>query len=416
MAGYKQDLKVTLIDGHFMEYTILGRTGLKVSVAGLGCGGGSKLGLSNGGTEDAAVDLIRKAIDLGVNFIDTASSYGTEPAVGKAIADINRDDVVLSTKFHPAWAGVVVTPEEIINGLENSLKTLGVEYVDVFHLHGLYPKWYGHVLDNIVPKLLEERDKGKFKYLGVTENAPGDHRHETLIKAIEENLFDVVMVAYHMLNQNAEQLVFPQSQEKKVGTLIMFAVRRIFTNVDYYKAAIDTLVEQGKLPDSLSNNDDPLSFLISENGASSIIDACYRFVRHHSGSDVILFGTGSEDHLRSNVKSINSDPLPETDQRKLRELFSHLEGVGLEYPGGSGPKVDHREVDVELDTSGLKCPLPVLKAKKELRGMENQQVLRVVSTDPSSATDFIEYCDNSGNRLLDSKVSGNEYIYVIEKS
>ena len=195
MAGYKQDLKVILIHGHFMEYTILGRTGLKVSVAGLGCGGGSKLGLSSGGTEDTAVDLIRKAIDLGVNFIDTASSYGTEPAVGKAIADINRDDVVLSTKFHPAWAGVVVTPEEIINGLENSLKTLGVEYVDVFHLHGLYPKWYGHVLDNIVPKLLEERDKGKFKYLGVTENAPGDHRHETLIKAIEENLFDVVMVA-----------------------------------------------------------------------------------------------------------------------------------------------------------------------------------------------------------------------------
>ena len=108
--------------------------------------------------------------------------------------------------------------------------------------------------------------------------------------------------------------------------------------------------------------------------------------------------------------------MPESDQRKLRELFSHLEGVGLEYPGGSGPKVEHREVDVELDTSGLKCPLPVLKAKKELRGMENQQVLRVISTDPSSATDFIDYCDNSGNRLLDSKVSGNEYIYVIEKS
>ena len=68
MAGCKQDLKVTLTHGHFMEYTILGRTGLKVSVAGLGCGGGSKLGLSSGGTEDAAVDLIRKAIDLGVNF------------------------------------------------------------------------------------------------------------------------------------------------------------------------------------------------------------------------------------------------------------------------------------------------------------------------------------------------------------
>ena len=110
-----------------MEYTKLGRTDLRVSVAGLGCGGGSKLGLDTGGGEEHSIRLVRAAIDLGVNFIDTASSYGTEVAVGKAIKDIPRDQVVLSTKFHPAWAGVVNNAETIVKGLENSLGQLGVE-------------------------------------------------------------------------------------------------------------------------------------------------------------------------------------------------------------------------------------------------------------------------------------------------
>ena len=80
-----------------MEYTKLGRTDLRVSVAGLGCGGGSKLGLETGEGEEHSIRLVRSAIDLGVNFIDTASSYGTEVAVGKAIKGIPRDQVVLST-------------------------------------------------------------------------------------------------------------------------------------------------------------------------------------------------------------------------------------------------------------------------------------------------------------------------------
>ncbi|HTD89215.1 MAG TPA: aldo/keto reductase, partial [Burkholderiales bacterium] len=61
-----------------MEYTTLGRTGLRVSVAGLGCGGSSRLGLTAGHSEKHGVSIVRQAIDLGVNLIDTANSYGTE--------------------------------------------------------------------------------------------------------------------------------------------------------------------------------------------------------------------------------------------------------------------------------------------------------------------------------------------------
>jgi L-galactose dehydrogenase len=67
-----------------MQYTTLGKTGLKVSVAGLGCGGNSRIGLGKL-TEDQSIALVREAIDLGVNFLDTAENYETEPIVGKAI-------------------------------------------------------------------------------------------------------------------------------------------------------------------------------------------------------------------------------------------------------------------------------------------------------------------------------------------
>src|ERR1700735_5277884 len=81
-----------------MDYTTLGRTGLKVSVAGLGCGGNSRLGLSTGKTEADAVALVRTALDLGVNLIDTAAAYGTEAVVGRALRGVTRDNVVVCTK------------------------------------------------------------------------------------------------------------------------------------------------------------------------------------------------------------------------------------------------------------------------------------------------------------------------------
>src|ERR1700751_2454594 len=86
--------------GGFMEYVTLGRTGLRVSVAGLGCGGFSRLGLGTGKSEAEAVALIRQALDLGINLLDTAAMYGTESVLGQAIKSISRESVVIATK---AW-------------------------------------------------------------------------------------------------------------------------------------------------------------------------------------------------------------------------------------------------------------------------------------------------------------------------
>ena len=83
-----------------MEYVTLGRTGLRVSIAGLGCGGFSRLGLGTGKSSAEAVALVRQALDMGVNLLDTAAAYGTEAVVGEAIKHVRREDVVIATK---AW-------------------------------------------------------------------------------------------------------------------------------------------------------------------------------------------------------------------------------------------------------------------------------------------------------------------------
>ena len=81
-----------------MEYTTLGKTGLRISVAGLGCGGPSRLGMRNDPqSEKNAIGIIKQALELGVNFLDTAQTYGTEPVVGKAISGVPRTSLVIST-------------------------------------------------------------------------------------------------------------------------------------------------------------------------------------------------------------------------------------------------------------------------------------------------------------------------------
>lgn len=314
-----------------MEYTTLGRTGLQVSVAGLGCGGNSKLGLGTGHSEAHAADIVRRALDLGINCIDTAQYYGTEPAVGKAIQGRARDSVVISTKHKVSLTdGTVFTVAEILAGLDRSLRALGTDHVDVFCLHTVMPHEYDRVMAEIVPPLLREKEKGKFRFLGITEFAGRDPRHDTLARALDADCWDVVMVAFHMLNQNARQRVFPATQSKNIGTLLMFAVRAIFSVPGRLQRDIAELAAAGKVPKWLAEKKNPLDFLLHDQGARDIIEAAYRYARHEPGANVVLFGTGNPDHLAPNINAILRPPLPTADSQKIAELFGTLEGVGLD--------------------------------------------------------------------------------------
>lgn len=314
-----------------MQYTTLGNTGLKVSVAGLGCGGNSRLGLGTGGTDAQAVAVVRAALDLGVNLIDTAEAYNTEHVVGAAVAG-RRDTVVISSKCRTRTGAGLISGADAVKALENSLRLLKTDYVDVYHLHAVAPAAYDHAMKEIAPALLREKEKGKLRHLGVTETGPNDPKQEMMARAIAEPPWEVVMLAYSMMNQGAHRAILPTAKTRGIGTLLMFVVRNIFSRPAALKQAMADLASSGQVAAEFARSDAPLSFLVHDGGASSLTDAAYRFARHEPGVNVVLFGTGKQEHLRANIDSILRPPLPEADTQKLRDLFGKLVGVGLDFP------------------------------------------------------------------------------------
>lgn len=315
-----------------MEYTTLGRTGLTVSVAGLGCGGNAKVGLGRGKSEAEAVALIRRAMDLGVNFLDTARSYGTERVVGQAVAAVTRESVVVSSKN---VAGSNVTGETLTAAIDASLREIGTDYLDIFHLHGVHPRQYDHALEELVPAMLRAREAGKIRFLGITETSPNDHDQTMLNRAAGDGCWDVMMLGFNMMHQVARTGLLPKTMEHDIGTLIMFAVRNLFSVPGRLQQTMKDLAAAGDVPEALAETADPLGFLVhpEDGGAASVIEAAYRYARHEPGADVVLFGTGSIDHLEENIAAILKPPLPEADTARLAALFGHLRGTGLDLPG-----------------------------------------------------------------------------------
>ncbi|MFM9940938.1 MAG: aldo/keto reductase [Hyphomicrobiaceae bacterium] len=326
-----------------MQYKMLGRTSLAVSVAGLGCGGNSRLGLGRGKSEADAVALVHAAQDLGVTFFDTAEAYGTEEILGRAFTPHDRQRVVISTKSRILKGSERQTVAEVLANFEASLKRLKTDCVDVFLFHGVAPQHYDYVRQELAPAFLAEKKKGKLKYLGLSETSPNDPEQRMLQTALGDPIWEVMMLGYHMMNQGARRDLFPKTQAQGVGTLLMFVVRNIFSRPGLLAETMRKLADEGRVPAELAAKDNPLDFLVHAGGATSILDAAYRFARHEPGSDVVLFGTSDIAHMRTNVASILAPPLPAADVARLCELFAHLRGVGLDVPdavkaaGKTGP-------------------------------------------------------------------------------
>jgi len=301
----------------------LGRTGLKVSVMGLGAGGDSRLGLP-AGDEARSVRLVRTALEHGVDFIDTAEAYGTEEVVGKAIEGVRRDRVVISTK-KTTFTPERVEPADVVRSLEASLRRLGTDYVDVYHLHGVRPDTYVDLRERLLPTLLRLREQGKIRHLGITEAFAADPTHRTLDLALADGVFDVVMVGFNVLNQSARETVFPRSIAQRVGTLIMFAVRRALSRPDRLRELLQDLAARGKISRELAETG--LEFLVGDNVATSLPDAAYRFCRDEPGAHVVLSGTSDEQHLLENVRALERPALPREIRERVVELFRHVDDV-----------------------------------------------------------------------------------------
>ena len=312
-----------------METKILGRTGLAVTVMGVGCGGPSRAGQSTGKSEAESVAVVRTALDAGINFIDTAEAYRTEAIAGQAIRGLDRSKLVISTKKS---GGRNITPAGLRQSLEDSLQRLGTDYVDIYHLHGVMLEDYPYLAAEIVPELLKLRDVGKLRFLGITERWNADTRHLMLQRALQDDVWDVMMVGFNLLNQSARELVFRHTIEKDIGILVMFAVRRALSRPEKLAEVLDELIAAGQLdPVDLDVADQDLAhaldFLVHDGGAVSIPDAAYRFSRDEPGTHVILSGTGNPAHLTDNIESFYRPPLPDADRRRLEHIFRNVDSV-----------------------------------------------------------------------------------------
>lgn len=311
-----------------MEYTLLGRSGLRVSVVGLGCGGPSRLGQRQGKTKKESVALIRRALELGVNFFDTAEVYDTEGIIGEGIREVPRERVVISTKKTIHAPSRDADPEaEIRKGIEESLRQLKTDYVDVYHLHGVEPREYSYVLNECVPVLLNLREEGKIRCLGITEGFVPDPKHETLQQALGDDCWDVVMVGFNLLNQSARSRVLTKTRAKNIGVLNMFAVRRALSRPEIFRELWDEIRQKGLINPRFCRTENPLSFLLEDNIASTIPEAAYRYCRHEPGVHVVLTGTGNPDHLKANVESLLRPPLPAGALEHLREVFANVDSI-----------------------------------------------------------------------------------------
>jgi aryl-alcohol dehydrogenase-like predicted oxidoreductase len=312
-----------------MDFNILGKTGVTVSALGVGTGGPSRVGLRTGGDDRSAADAIRYALDLGVNFLDTAEAYGTERVVRQAISGVRRQEVVLSTKISHWEELDQATVEE---KLDERLTELGTDYIDICHFHAVRAEKYPWLAQELYPGLERAREKGKVRWLGITEAFIPDPGHQTLSLALDDGFWDVMMVGYNLLNQSAERRVFPQAEEQGTGILAMFAVRLALSRAERLTEVVGDLIERGEIDadelESLGGSkDDPLGWFVRESGASSLQDAAYRFVRHHPAVHVTLSGTGNTRHLEQNSESVQKPPLEPEAVNSLRRLFRNVDSV-----------------------------------------------------------------------------------------
>jgi len=307
-----------------MNRTILGRTGLEVTVMGVGCGGPSRAGQSTGKTVAESVAVVRQALEAGINLVDTSEAYGTEEIVGQAIRGLDRGSLVLSTKKSVRGT---ISPQDVVESLEASLQRLGTDYVDLYHLHAVMLEDYPRLLNEVVPTMQRLRDQGKLRYLAISEKFGEDTGHAMLQRALLDDVWDVMMVGFNPLNQSARERVFARTIEKNVGVLIMFAVRRALSRPERLQEVLAELIERGEVDPGEIDLSDPLGFLVHEGGATSVPDAAYRFCRDEPGVHVVLSGTGNAAHLRENLASFERPPLPEADRRRLEQIFERVDSV-----------------------------------------------------------------------------------------
>lgn len=287
-----------------MQYRDLGATGLRVSVLSLGSGGPNRLGQKKYVPRPRISGLIRLAIDMGINFFDTSSTYWESEAIlGETLREIPRDRYIVATKFCPVSEGRVVSSKRVVESVERSLKKLRADTIDLLQFHLVTLDIYQEVTESLMPVLENLRREGKFRFLGITESTSRDRCHDMLGMALEDDVFDTIMLAYGPTNRSAEQKILDTAVKKGVGVISVASVRQILFQPDGRRNDIPDFITPATNMFRTSRKNDEGN---SETTARDIFDPvqAYKYSISHPAVSTVLTGTTNAEHLINNAFAV----------------------------------------------------------------------------------------------------------------
>jgi aryl-alcohol dehydrogenase-like predicted oxidoreductase len=319
-----------------MQKRRLGRTGLEISV--LGYGAGAVGGLFTKGAAGDQERAIARALELGINYIDTAALYGngeSERNLGRVLKKL-KPDVVLGTKFRLKAADRARVSDAVARCMDESLQRLGMDHVDLFQLHNpLVAKDADDHMDveialnEVVPALHKLQKAGKTRFIGFS----GVGETPALLKAVESKAFDTVQVVYNALNPSAGGpmpkgapgqdygRLLERARANDMGTIIIRALAggALSGTEARHPLAMQAVDPIGSAPDFAADvaRAKALEPLVREGGAGDLVELAQRFVIAHPAVTTMLIGYSTLDQLEQAAKAVSKGPLPAAAVAKI---------------------------------------------------------------------------------------------------
>jgi aryl-alcohol dehydrogenase-like predicted oxidoreductase len=321
-----------------MQHRNLGTQGLTVSALGLGAMGMSEF-YSNR-DDDESIRTIHRALELGIDFIDTADMYGpftNEILVGKAIKG-RRDEVVLATKFgnvrsaDGAFIGISGTPEYVHQACDASLQRLGTDHIDLY---------YQHRVDNTVPiedtvgAMAELVTAGKVRYLGLSEAAPA-----TIRRAMKVHPISALQTEYSLWERTPEEEILPTCRELGIGFVPYSPLGRGFLTGRFRSfddlPADDYRRNQPRFQGANFQKNLDLVALLEQMAKEKRCTPAQLALAWllHQGEDIVpIPGTKRVKYLEENVGALNVK-LSAEDLRRIDAIAPKGVAAGTRYPEG----------------------------------------------------------------------------------